>query len=123
MFISPIQRLLRECVALIALFAMVFGPLALATSRSLSAQERINIAAGLATLPICVPGDTLDGLASKTGGGSCDHCLPISGGIIPPLVVVEADIFFSGSLTLPDTRPSAFLAYNPLPPSTGPPAP
>jgi hypothetical protein len=122
MFLSPIQRLLREWVALMAIFAMVLGPLALATSRSLSAQERIHVAAGLAALPICIAGDTVDGLASKTGGGSCDHCLPIHGGMVPTLCSTGSDAVFAGSAKLPAKSLAAFIAYHPLPPATGPPA-
>jgi hypothetical protein len=122
MFLSPIQRLLREWAALAAVFAMVLGPLALATSRSLSAQERISIAAGLAALPVCIAGDTVDGLASKTGGGSCDHCLPTQGGTVPELYPAAADALFACAARLFAERLVAFTAYHPLPPATGPPA-
>ncbi|MGL4634571.1 MAG: hypothetical protein ACRCWF_01185 [Beijerinckiaceae bacterium] len=120
MISSPIQRLLREWVALVAIFAMVLGPLALATSRSLSAQERVNIAAGLTALPMCVAGDSIDGLASKTGGGSCDHCLPIAGGVLPSLAEMMLDDRPVATLTASIDQ-ITFLAYRALPPATGPP--
>ena len=121
MHARALSRLLREWVALVAILAMVLGPLALLTSRSLAAQERVNVAAGLATLPLCMPGDGIDHLSAKTGGGACDHCTPALGAAAPSLSVEGAPACFSQVLQPANTTPSALLAQVRLPPSTGPP--
>jgi hypothetical protein len=122
MHIRASHKLLREWLALVAILAMVLGPLALASSRSLAAQERVNVAAGLAPLPICTPGDSIDGLASKTGGGACDHCLPAAGAAPTLLAFKNADSSYSQSAFPADTGPSVLLAQLKLPPATGPPS-
>ncbi len=116
-----VQKLLREWLALFAILAMTLGPLALATSRSLAAQDRVNVAAGIAPLPVCVPGDSIDGLSAKTGGALCDHCMPASGpapasAASRPAPSTFADIAFPAG-----TGPSALLSQRRLPPATGPP--
>ncbi len=113
--------MLREWVALVAILAMALGPLALVTSRSLAAQERINVAAGIAKLPLCMPGDGIDHLSAKTGGGACDHCMPALGAAPPSLSVAGAPACFSEVLQPASTTPSALLAQLRLPPATGPP--
>ena len=118
---NAIKKLLGEWVALFAILAMVLGPLALATSRGLGAQERIAIAAGLAELPICTPGNTSDGLTGKQGIHACDHCLPQSDAL--PALLQDAPVRFIPRE--PQTRlKSGFvvLAHISLPPATGPPA-
>jgi hypothetical protein len=122
MSIPALHRLLREWVVLVAMLAMVLGPLALVTSRSLAAQERVNIAAGLATLSICSPGDPIHDVSSKTGGGACDHCLPGALATPPSHGLISAALAFFASLQPADTAPSALLAQLGLPPATGPPA-
>jgi hypothetical protein len=116
-----LSRLLREWVALVAILAMTLGPLALLTSRSLAAQERVDVAAGLAKLPLCMPGDGIDHLSAKTGGGACDHCIPALGAAPPSLSVEGAPACFSQVLQPANTTPSALLAQLRLPPATGPP--
>jgi hypothetical protein len=116
------RRLLREMVVLCAIFAMVLGPLALVTSRSLSAQERVNIAAGLVKIPLCNAGDTNDGLNAKMGGGACDHCISTSPALLSAADgVIAPSVFFEG-LDPANTEPSALLKQISLPPATGPPA-
>jgi hypothetical protein len=115
------HKLFREWMALLAVFAMVLGPLALLTSRSLAAQERVNMAAGLASLPICAPGDSIDGLSAKTGGGVCDHCTSALG-TAPAIAMGQPDSCAFASTVFPaDTGPSALLSQLRLPPATGPP--
>ena len=109
-------------MALLAILAMVLGPLALLTSRSLAAQERVNVAAGLASMPICAPGDSIDGLSAKTGGGACDHCMPALGGSPPAVMIQPVDVAFAGTVFQANTGPSALLTLRTLPPATGPPA-
>jgi hypothetical protein len=116
------HKLLREWLALIAILAMALGPMALVTSRSLAAQERVNVAAGLAPLPICAPGDSIDGLSSKTGGSACDHCLPAVGAAPALIAVKNVDGAYAQSTFPADTGPSALLAQLVLPPATGPPS-
>jgi hypothetical protein len=115
------RTLIREWLVLLAIFAMVLGPLALAVSRSISAESRVQIAAGLKMLPICAPGDAADDLAAKTGG-MCDHCLPGMGDGQPIVTVTLA-----GSSTMVVTLkaiqspPTAQRILFGLPPATGPP--
>jgi hypothetical protein len=116
------HKLFREWMALFAILAMVLGPLALLTSRSLAAQERVNVAAGLASLPICAPGDSIDGLSAKTGGGACDHCLPVLGAAPAMAQVQSGACAFAATVFPADTGPSALLRQLRLPPATGPPA-
>ncbi len=66
-------RLLREWAALLAVLAMALGPLALATSRSIGAAEKVmTAAAGLKPAALCLPG----GDAGGPMGPECDHCTP-----------------------------------------------
>jgi hypothetical protein len=116
------DRLLREWVALLAILAMALGPLALATSRSLAAQERVQVAAGLAPLPVCAPGDSMDGLAGKTGGNACDHCLPALESPQKAIDGPASAAIFTGLMQPADAGPSALLSRLRLPPATGPPA-
>jgi hypothetical protein len=122
MFSITLHRLLREWVALFAILAMALGPLALATSRSLAAQQRVNLAAGLTTLPMCTPGDSIDGLNAKTGGGACDHCSSAAPAVVPSLISNAVPVLFCERLAPANTEPSALLAQLRLPPATGPPA-
>jgi hypothetical protein len=115
-----LARLIREWVALLAILAMALGPLALATSRGLSASERVAVAAGLASLPLCAPGDAMDAMAGK-GAGPCDHCLPALEGAKPATSSALTDIRFASALLPADTAPSALLTQLRLPPATGPP--
>ncbi len=121
MQIQGFQKLCREWIALVAILAMALGPLALLTSRSLAAQERVNVAAGLASLPVCAPGDSIDGLAAKTGGGACDHCMPALGAAPANVSVQSSSLVFAATLFPTDTGPSALLSQLRLPPATGPP--
>jgi hypothetical protein len=116
------HKLFREWMALLAILAMVLGPLALLTSRSLAAQERVNVAAGLASLPICVPGDSIDGLSAKTGGGVCDHCMPALGAAPAMALAQPGACAFASTVFPANTGPSALLSQLRLPPATGPPA-
>jgi hypothetical protein len=116
------HKLFREWMALLAVLAMVLGPLALLTSRSLAAQERVNVAAGLASLPVCTPGDSIDGLAAKTGGGACDHCMPAHGAAPAVIEVQPGACAFASTVFPANTGPSALLSQLVLPPATGPPA-
>jgi hypothetical protein len=122
MFSLSFHRLLREWVALFAVLAMVLGPLALATSRSLAAQERVQLAAGLTALPMCTPGDSIDGLNAKTGGGACDHCSSAAPALVPLPANSAVVALFSACVAPANTAPSALLAQLRLPPATGPPA-
>jgi hypothetical protein len=122
MFPFSLHRLLREWVALFAILAMVLGPLALATSRSLAAQERVRVAAGLTALPMCTPGDSIDGLNAKTGGGACDHCSSAAPATLPSFISTAEQVLFSECLAPANTAPSALLEQLRLPPATGPPA-
>ncbi len=108
-------------MALFAILAMALGPLALLTSRSLAAQERVNVAAGFASLPVCAPGDSIDGLSAKTGGGVCDHCMPALGAAPVLAEAQPGACIFSAALFPADTGPSALLSQLRLPPATGPP--
>jgi hypothetical protein len=118
---TALNRLLREWVVLVAILAMVLGPLALGVGRSLAAQERVNVAAGLVPLPLCQSGDAIDGLAAKTGGGACDHCSAALNG--PPVfaAAVSLNAVYANVLSPADTAPSTLLAQVSLPPATGPP--
>jgi hypothetical protein len=120
MTVLPFHRLFREWLALMAILAMVLAPLSVAVARGLSAQERVNIAAGLASPALCMPGDTSDGLSSKTSV-TCDHCLPSSGSDKITFVLPENDLTFEAKLFAADTEPSSLLQQLQLPPATGPP--
>jgi hypothetical protein len=115
------RKLFREWMALLAILAMALGPLALLTSRSLAAQDRVNVAAGLTSLPICAPGDSVDGLAAKTGGGVCDHCMPALGAAPALARITPSACPFAATIFPADTGPSALLSQIRLPPATGPP--
>jgi hypothetical protein len=120
MVIPSTHRCLREFLAILAIFAMLLGPLATAVSRGLSAQERVNVAAGLVALPICVTADNTDGLGS-TSTFNCDHCLPAIGSAKLTVASLENPWRFA-ALIQPDRRdPSALLTQLQLPPATGPP--
>ncbi len=112
---------MREWLALIAILAFVLGPLALGVSRSLGAQERVAIAAGLMALPLCQPGDALDATGGTHALSSCDQCLP---GMAEPLLPTAAA---SLNVTLQPMRfvladaATALRAATGLPPATGPP--
>jgi hypothetical protein len=116
---SP-HRLPRELLAMLAIFAMLLGPLATAVSRGLSAQERVNVAAGLVALPICVTVDNIDGLNSKSTP-DCDHCLPATGSAKITVASFEMPLRFATILQPESGDPSALLARIQLPPATGPP--
>ncbi|MFM9975184.1 MAG: hypothetical protein ACKVON_11530 [Beijerinckiaceae bacterium] len=116
-----ITRLAHEWVILFAILAMVLGPLSLAVSRGLSAQERVNIAAGLASLPLCAPGDSADSLAAKTGAGTCDLCVAGAGAVPSSVASVSALLSFEQILPPLNMQPSALLSQLRLPPATGPP--
>ena len=108
MISASLQRLLREWVALVAILAMVLGPLALVTSRSLAAQERIHLATGVISLAMCGAVDASDGLDKKLSVATCDHCLSAYPVVFP---VVDGDVspmFFSGYL-VPGDRKSTRL--------------
>ena len=120
MYRNIIKKLLGEWVALVVILAMVLGPLALATSRGLEAQERIAIAAGLAELPICAPGDITDGLTGKQGIHACDHCLPQSDAL--PALLQDAPVrFIPRELQTRLQSGLVIAAQFSLPPATGPP--
>jgi hypothetical protein len=116
-----VKRLCREWIALLAILAMALGPLALATSRGLSARERVNVAAGLATLPLCQPGDGLDSMAGKLGA-PCDHCLATLCAGASAAPGFATPFIFSERLGPADTGRAALPADCSLPPATGPPA-
>ena len=122
MFSVSHQRLLREWVALVAFLAMVLGPLAVVTSRSLAAQERVHLAAGLISLSMCSAVDASDGQDKKLSVATCDHCLSASPTVFPVVQGNASSMFFSGYLVPGNTEPSAFLAQLRLPPATGPPS-
>jgi len=111
-------RLIRECLTLIAIFAVTLGPLGLSVSRGLGAQERVAVAAGTSQLPICAPGDAGDGLPAKMMG--CDLCLPTLAA--PPAASCAMTVDVAVRAAPADTSPSALLAQLRLPPSTGPPS-
>ena len=115
-----VRSLVREWAALLAIFAMALGPLALSVSRSLAAQERVAVAAGLASLPMCQPGETMDGMAGKTAH-ACDHCLPAHPAAPACPSVAVAPLSFVERLQPADTGPSSLLEQLRLPPATGPP--
>lgn len=115
-----LKRLCREWIALLAILAMALGPLALATSRGLSARERVNVAAGLQALPLCHPGDAIDGLSGKPGG-ACEHCLPVVGSAPAGPLPVAALFVLSSRIGPAPGHPSAPPAPIRLPPATGPP--
>jgi hypothetical protein len=117
---KDLSRLLREWVALFAILAMALGPLALATSRSLGAVERIAVASGAKPLLLCLPGGSTSGGESQAGGADCDHCLPVQP-FAPPIMLAAgfaadrapAPITVDKSIRLP-AQPRA-------PPARGPP--
>jgi hypothetical protein len=117
---SALHRLASEWVALIAILAFVLGPLSLAVSRGLSAEERVLVAAGLAPLPLCKPGDGIDDLNAKTGGGACDHCTLSDGWQPVPPAVFEMAVAYSTARFAPVTPRGSPTTLS-LPPSTGPP--
>jgi hypothetical protein len=120
MIFPSTQRFLREFLAMLAIFAMLLGPLATVVSRGLSAQERVNVAAGLVALPICVTADNIDGLNSKSTP-DCDHCLPATGSAKITVASFELPLRFAAVLQPKSGDPSARLARMQLPPATGPP--
>ncbi|MGL5137514.1 MAG: hypothetical protein ACRC7G_07075 [Beijerinckiaceae bacterium] len=116
-----LHRLLCEWATLIAILAFALAPLALAVGRGLSAEEQVLVASGAAPLPICQPGDTIDDLGRKTGGGACDHCV-VPDVWKPAAIVASSELFKTkaGSLAFAPT-PRAHPTALALPPSTGPP--
>jgi hypothetical protein len=115
-----LHRLARECVALLAVLAFMLGPLSLAVSRGLAAQERILVAAGLAPLPLCQAGDGIDDLNAKTGGGACDHCILADAWQPTPCAnTTLAVVYWAGGFAAIKPRGSPITLA--LPPSTGPP--
>jgi hypothetical protein len=118
---TPPKTLLREWVVLVALLAMMIGPLAVGVSRSLAAQERVAIASGITALPLCQSGDALNAAGGVHTLSSCDQCLPGMVGPLPsgtptslPLAIhpMRFDLADVGS---------AVRAATGLPPATGPP--
>jgi hypothetical protein len=73
MFKPALKHLLREWAALIAVLALVLGPLALGVQRSLGTTDKIAIASGVKPLALCLPGMP-DSDPSSGGGPDCDHC-------------------------------------------------
>jgi hypothetical protein len=115
-----LKRLLREWAALIAVLAMVLGPLAMIVVRSHGASGKVAIAAGLKPLALCLPG----GMAGGTGGepmADCDHCMPAQ-------IIALAQPFTASSAPLPArttlARPQdiRIAAFPRAPPARGPPA-
>jgi hypothetical protein len=115
------KRLLREWVALLAILAMVLGPLSLAVSRGLSAQERVNVAAGLSSLKVCSPSASEDGLVAQSNI-DCDHCLPASGSAKITANFPAPDTIFFADLIPAGEEASLLLLQRQLPPATGPPS-
>jgi hypothetical protein len=87
----------------------------------LSAQERVNVAAGLVSLPLCAPGDRTEGLGAKNGM-ECDHCLPGSSAVPVLSSHPAAAMDFVGLLQSASQQSLSFLAPIGLPPATGPPS-
>jgi hypothetical protein len=65
-------RLLREWAALIAVLALVLGPLALSVNRGLGASDSIAVASGTKPFTLCLPGGADPD--QPAGGFDCDHC-------------------------------------------------
>jgi hypothetical protein len=120
MITPTIHRILREFLAMLAILAMLLGPLATAVGRGLSAQERVNVAAGLVAMPLCVTADNTDGLNSKSTP-DCDHCLPATGSAKITIASLEVTLRFAALLQPKMQDPSILLARLQLPPATGPP--
>lgn len=79
-----LKRLLREWAALVAVLALVLGPLALGVQRSLGTSDRIVLASGAKPLALCLP--SMPNADPSSGGGqSCDHCTAAQPCVIPAL--------------------------------------
>ncbi|MGL4243609.1 MAG: hypothetical protein ACRCTI_21050 [Beijerinckiaceae bacterium] len=116
-----IRRLLREWVALLAILAVVLGPLALATSRSLGAAEKIAIASGASPPALCLPGGPMHDAGGGTGASDCDHCTPVQPCV--PASGGAAASFAIGAASGP--KPAGAVcgsAFPRAPPARGPPS-
>jgi hypothetical protein len=116
-----LQRLFHEWMALIAILAMLLGPLALGVYRSLATQDRIVIAAGLNSLPLCQPGGELDGASGAHTLSSCDHCLPGMAGPLPVMPISHSHWHVAMTRFNVIDVAAALRAATGLPPATGPP--
>jgi hypothetical protein len=115
------KTLAREWLALVAILIMLLGPLALGVSRGLGTQQRVAVAAGLSVLPVCAPGDALDGTKGTPSLAGCDHCLPCAGGPLPVLATLGLLLQSASVTTVQRRTHNADPAATGLPPATGPP--
>jgi hypothetical protein len=125
MTFRDLQRLLRECATLVALLAMVLGPLALAASRGHGAAEMVAAASGTKPLALCLPGspDTgpADSAPADTGSGDqCDHCIA-GQAFVPPMAGGVARPFRSAAAAVSVASTSLLAAFPRAPPARGPP--
>jgi hypothetical protein len=115
------KSLMHEWLALVAILAMVLGPLALGVSRSLATHKRVAIAAGLSAMPLCQAGDALDATGGPHTLSSCDQCLPGMAGPLPALHTTLS-LCITGTERFASVDASnALRAATGLPPATGPP--
>jgi hypothetical protein len=112
------RKLLREWAALVAVLALVLGPLALGVGRSLGAAEKVAIAAGMKPPALCLPGGGDGG--SGAGGPDCDHCTtlqpcapPLPGDASVKIRMAEGALF--------PTTVGTLSAFPRAPPARGPP--
>jgi hypothetical protein len=115
---SALKRLLREWAALLAVLALALGPLALATSRSLGAAEKIATASGMKPLALCLPG----GLSGEQAhDADCGHCTPAQAFCLAGPAVVQGVALSASSASV---APSQVLisGFPRAPPARGPPS-
>jgi hypothetical protein len=112
-------RLLREWAALIAVLALVLGPLALSVNRGLGASDKVALASGAKPFALCLPGGADP--EKPAGGVDCDHCTAAHG-FMACAPGATAGLRLQTALS---AGPETGLALRPLPrapPARGPPA-
>jgi hypothetical protein len=120
MTFRDLQRLLRECATLVAVLAMVLGPLALAASRGHGAAEMVAAASGTKPLALCLPGSPDTAPADTGSGDQCDHCIA-GQAFVPPMAGGVARPFRSAAAAISVASTSLLAAFPRAPPARGPP--
>jgi hypothetical protein len=113
-----LTRLLREWAALVAVLALVLGPLASGISRSLGTTDQIAIASGAKPFALCMPGG--EG-ADPAGGPDCNHCTAAMGFFLTGPVLAKSESLDVG-LAMATDDSSKLRPFPRAPPARGTPA-
>lgn len=116
-----LTKLLREWAALLAVFALVLGPLALTVSRSLGTAEKVAIASGAKPFALCMPGGGSTDPTKPLAKPACDHCTAACSSLLPPIPPTTA-LRLAEVVTFVPEAHRDLRAFPRAPPARGPPA-